>query len=126
MSGVHLLAVVLIAILAYLAIRPGTSSNVTYTISGTGVASKITYDTSAGVAQESNVALPWQTTVEAGQVARVSATPGYGTGRLSCAISSSEGQTLADETAPGPSTTVTCTHIAGVATQDHKQSQNRL
>lgn len=126
LSGVHLLAVVLIAILAYLAVRPGSSSNVTYTISGSGVASKITYDTSAGVANESNVALPWQTTVEAGQVDRVSATAGYGTGPLSCVISSNKGQTLTAETAPGPSATVTCTHSAAQAPDHHQEPKDRL
>jgi hypothetical protein len=86
------------------------SANVIYSVTGDGVAATIIYSTLSGAEQQSTVALPWRTSVEAPPTDSVTATAGYGSGSIACVISSSNGKILATQTKSGQSAVVTCKH----------------
>jgi len=56
--------------------RLNGSANVIYSVTGGGVAATIVYGTLSGAEQQSTVALPWRTSVEAPPTDSVTATAG--------------------------------------------------
>lgn len=93
-----------------------TKHSVVYSITGTGVASDVTYATlqqgtgQNGVAQQTNVTLPWSKTITASGLITafsLSGTIGAGGGSLTCTITE-DGKQLSTNTASGAFATAQC------------------
>jgi cytoskeletal protein RodZ len=119
---VILLIVILIIVIIASAAKTVTdaakkSHTIVYSVTGTGQASDITYDTlqegqgQNGEAQETNVTLPWTKTITASGLFTafdVSATVGSNGGSVTCTITE-DGKQIATNTANGAFATADCT-----------------
>lgn len=87
---------------------PGAFPQVTYEVSGTGVAEYVSYQTPAGQLHAANVPLPWSTTFQAagGQVFVLSA---QGQGTIACKITVA-GNVVNDAHSTGAPGRAVCSH----------------
>ncbi len=95
-----------------------TKHTINYSVTGSGTANDITYDTlqegngQNGEAQVTNVALPWSKTIQASGLVTaftLSATVGSGGGSVTCTITE-DGKVVNTNTATGAFATATCNH----------------
>lgn len=115
-TWIIVIAIAIAAVVAVVAVQSfKAGSDVTYTVTGTGVnpggtadAGTITYSSSQGQQQLSSVALPWTATVKDSSPVIV-AQAGQDASSITCAIRSSGGKVLATQTSSGQFAVVTCT-----------------
>ena len=95
-----------------------TKRRINYSVTGSGTANDITYDTlqegngQNGEAQVTNVALPWSKTIQASGLVTaftLSATVGSGGGSVTCTITE-DGKVVNTNTATEAFATATCNH----------------
>jgi hypothetical protein len=110
LAAVAVGSVSVLLVIGYESFRTDSSSEVVYSVTGDSVASEVTYGTSDGQLEETSVALPWQTTVVAGEVASVVAHGDSRSHSISCIITSANGALLAIQTSAGPFAVVKCAH----------------
>lgn len=100
--------IIAIAATRALWVTSSATSTITYTVSGVGVASSISFADSQGTQQVTNVGLPWSRSVDGGRVASIVAQAGAG-GTISCTITEG-GSVVAQQTSEGQYAVVSCAH----------------